>query len=177
MIIIKLTFERWKYNKEYKVWVSSLGRIKSKLFQRKEKHTFVNGTTGYVGVKVYNTKKEDFVIKAVHRLVMETFIGKSDLTVDHVNSNKRDNRLCNLEYVSQKENTRRAEEKLQKELTLDTNSDIQVSEILNSLANIKDLHTHTQFSAVGDVVKDKKHLIAQQRKVNKAFIKLASNLL
>ena len=36
----------------------------------------------------------------VHRLVMLAFHGKSDLTVDHLNMNKQDNRLENLEYVT-----------------------------------------------------------------------------
>ena len=44
----------------------------------------------------------------VHRLVMLAFHGKSDLTVDHLNINKQDNRLENLEYVTVVENTKRA---------------------------------------------------------------------
>ena len=39
---------------------------------------------------------------------MEAFEGKSDLTVDHLNMNKQDNRLENLEYVSAGENSKRA---------------------------------------------------------------------
>ena len=50
--------------------------------------------------KSYNRK--------VHRLVMETFAGESKLTVNHKNGIKTDNRLENLEYVSNKENTRHA---------------------------------------------------------------------
>ena len=44
----------------------------------------------------------------VHRLVMLAFHGKSDLTVDHLNMNKQDNRLENLEYVTAVENIKRA---------------------------------------------------------------------
>ena len=44
----------------------------------------------------------------VHRLVMLAFHGKSDLTVDHLNMNKQDNRLENIEYVTVVENTKRA---------------------------------------------------------------------
>jgi hypothetical protein len=43
----------------------------------------------------------------VHRLVMLAFVGPSDLTVDHINGVKTDNRLVNLEYVTTEENTRR----------------------------------------------------------------------
>ena len=39
---------------------------------------------------------------------MEAFHGKSDLTVDHLNMNKQDNRLENLEYVTSGENSKRA---------------------------------------------------------------------
>lgn len=44
----------------------------------------------------------------VHRLVMLAFHGKYDLTVDHLNMNKQDNRLENIEYVTVVENTKRA---------------------------------------------------------------------
>ena len=44
----------------------------------------------------------------VHILVMLAFHGKSDLTVDHLNMNKQDNRLENIEYVTVVENTKRA---------------------------------------------------------------------
>lgn len=42
--------------------------------------------------------------KAVHRLVLETFLGPSDLEVNHINGNKSDNRLENLEYLTRSEN-------------------------------------------------------------------------
>ena len=43
----------------------------------------------------------------IHRLILECFVGLSDLVVDHLNGNKQDNRLQNLEYITSKENTRR----------------------------------------------------------------------
>lgn len=45
---------------------------------------------GYERIKIYNKSYR------VHRLVMELFKGPSDLTVDHINGIKHDNRLCNL---------------------------------------------------------------------------------
>ena len=44
----------------------------------------------------------------IHRLVLEAFVGKSDLVVDHLNGVRHDNRLENLEYVTQRANTHRA---------------------------------------------------------------------
>lgn len=46
------------------------------------------------------------VNKAVHRLVMESFVGASDLSVDHIDCQKRNNNLSNLQYVTISENTK-----------------------------------------------------------------------
>ena len=40
----------------------------------------------------------------VHRLVIEAFKGKSDLTVDHIDGNKLNNSLDNLQYLTREEN-------------------------------------------------------------------------
>jgi len=42
-----------------------------------------------------------------HRLIMLTFKGESKMPVDHINNIPNDNRLCNLEYVTYKENAHR----------------------------------------------------------------------
>lgn len=46
-----------------------------------------------------------------YRLVMLAFYGKSDLTVDHIDGNKENNNLNNLEYVTQAENVKRFHDK------------------------------------------------------------------
>lgn len=57
---------------------------------------------GYEGVHLYESGKR--YGEFVHRLVARTFIGKSNLPVNHKNLNKRDNRANNLEYVTHQEN-------------------------------------------------------------------------
>ena len=58
--------------------------------------------------KGYKTTNIDKVPLLVHRIVMEAFKGKSDLTVDHIDGNKSNNSLDNLEYVTIQENIKRA---------------------------------------------------------------------
>ena len=58
--------------------------------------------------KGYKTTNIDKVPFLVHRIVMEAFKGKSDLTVDHIDGNKLNNSLDNLEYVTIQENIKRA---------------------------------------------------------------------
>jgi len=57
---------------------------------------------GYAYVYLYNNKKRKFY--SVHRLVIETYKRKSKETVNHINGNKLDNNINNLEYCSHKDN-------------------------------------------------------------------------
>ena len=55
----------------------------------------------YVGLSSYGTVHN----KAVHRLIAEAFLGiHNGLEVNHINENKMDNRLVNLEWITHKEN-------------------------------------------------------------------------
>ena len=82
--------ERWKWNKEYRVYVSNLGNFKN---EHKQNLPFLINQNGYIIIKTENG------YKLAHRLVMLTFCpipNAEDLTVDHKNHNKRDNSLDNL---------------------------------------------------------------------------------
>ena len=63
-------------------------------------------TWGYMTVNLSKNGKGS--TKRVHRLVANAFLGESNLQIDHIDGNKQNNRLDNLEYVTPKENTNRA---------------------------------------------------------------------
>ena len=100
---LHLRIERWKFNKEYGIYVSTLGNFKDRYKRR-------------LPIKVSNSgycyaKTETASWKLAHRLVMLTWKpipDAEDLTVDHLNHNKRDNSIYNLEWVTKEENLRRA---------------------------------------------------------------------
>ena len=103
---IKIKIEKWKFNKEYKVWVSTEGNFKNK--HRQPSRLLVNNS-GYIAIETCKG------LRTAHRLVLKTWrptLNMDALTVDHKNHNKRDNRLCNLEWVTQEENVIRAEQDL-----------------------------------------------------------------
>ena len=95
--------ERWKWNKEYRVYVSNMGHFRDEY--KRPLGVRVN-QSGYLLVKTCR----DF--KKAHRLVMLTWRpipNAEDLTVDHLDHNKRNNALTNLEWVTREENVRRAQ--------------------------------------------------------------------
>ena len=103
MILPKLTFkwERWKFNSDYGVYVSTLGHFKDRY---KRDIPVKIDKKGYVMIKTEQGYRR------AHRLVMLTWRPTDDaenLTVDHLNHNKRDNSLANLEWVTKEVNWER----------------------------------------------------------------------
>ncbi len=92
--------------------VSNLGNIKSlpKLNGvRKSESKILKGGNDKNGYKIFilcknNNRK---TIK-LHRIVIETFKGKSNLPVNHIDGNKQNNNIKNLEYTTILENNRHA---------------------------------------------------------------------
>lgn len=89
-----------KYKEIY--MVSSIGEVwkieKGELIPKK----LSPSKTGYLVTSINNK------MEYVHRIVMTAFCGTSEKHIDHINMNKHDNRIENLEYVTQKENNLRA---------------------------------------------------------------------
>lgn len=63
--------------------------------------------TGYVAVSLRVAGR--YVTRSVHRLIAQTFLGSAcGRDVNHINGDKQDNRLENLEYLSRGDNHRHA---------------------------------------------------------------------
>jgi len=94
--------EEWRDMPEYGglYKVSNTGKIFSRKTGRLRKLTLNHD--GYHRVAlVYKGKRKSWM---VHRLVMLLFVGPSDLTVNHKDSNRSNNHLSNLEYMTHSEN-------------------------------------------------------------------------
>ena len=107
--------EEWKRIKDYPDYeVSNLGNIRRIGSDSILKGRITN--QGYLRVALYGGKalsKTHGRDIPIHRLVIETFNPRNNkaLTVDHINSNKLDNDLYNLTYMTIKDNVRKANNK------------------------------------------------------------------
>lgn len=93
------SIERWRKNTEYGVWVSNQGRIR--LIKNKK---FLEPRINDRGYCVIFTERGAIM---AHRLVAYTWMGgkrNEKYTIDHINSNKRDNRVKNLRWVTEEVN-------------------------------------------------------------------------
>lgn len=85
-----------------KYTVSRCGKVYSVVSGRALK-PFVSGA-GYMALDLYLDGKKHR--RYVHRLVATAFLGCSELTVNHKDEDKTNNKVSNLEYMSQKDNCR-----------------------------------------------------------------------
>ena len=97
--------EIWKDIKEYEglYQVSNLGRVKRVTTGRILKGR--KNTTGYLQIGLCKKGIRDS--KLIHRLVTETFIPNPEnkAEVNHIDENKTNNMISNLEWVTAKENS------------------------------------------------------------------------
>lgn len=106
--------EEWKPIKDFVgVYdVSTNGRIRSYLNNRHgicDNSKIIKGSlgkNGYYTVSLYNPTTQKRKRLLVHRIVAQSFIPNPDNKgfVDHINTNRIDNRVENLRWVTQREN-------------------------------------------------------------------------
>ena len=116
---LHFTIERWKYNPTFELWVSNLGHIRNK--SKADIAPKVN-QKGYCSVCAYGSLNKYLLL---HRVVMLTWKPTPEaeqLTVDHLDHNKRNNALSNLEWVTKEENKQRAQRDY---VNIDFNSSIK----------------------------------------------------
>ena len=101
--------EQWKDIPWY-VWryqASNLGNIKTLKGKHKEKILkWAMSNCWYLHYRLYYNKK--YTQKTAHRLVMIAFKWESNLDVNHIDWNKINNNLENLEYCTKSENMKHA---------------------------------------------------------------------
>ena len=102
---IKLNIERWKYNPTFELYVSNMGHIRNK---SKADIAPKVSPSGYLTVKVHGSINAHMLLHRVVMLTWKPTPEAEELTVDHLDHNKRNNALSNLEWVVAAENMRRA---------------------------------------------------------------------
>ena len=85
-----VNIERWKWNKELRLYVSTHGHFKDE----HKRNIACKVRSNYFWVSANNK----WIL--AHRVVLLTWrplpVDGEPMTVDHLNNNTRDNRLCNL---------------------------------------------------------------------------------
>ena len=131
--------EKWKEIKEFPGYeVSNLGNVRC--FRNSQGKITKNfrilkpllNKDGYYYVDLYNNRKQHH--KRIHRLVLNAFVGEQpNLVANHINGNKLDNKLSNLEWVTPKDNSTLASKQ-----GLYKTKPIQIIETGETYSSIKD---------------------------------------
>tara|TARA_R110001599_G_scaffold77479_1_gene211351 strand:+ start:291 stop:773 length:483 start_codon:yes stop_codon:yes gene_type:complete len=98
------------------------------IFSNNERKVFLKG---WFNRKGYSIVKIDGVTKSRHKVVSEAFLGDrpSGMTINHIDGDKLNNDVSNLEYITEEENRIHAlknglKRNIQHSLTLDVCSDL-----------------------------------------------------
>lgn len=102
--------EEWKDIKEYegKYQISNLGNVKALDYKRTKKEKILKpriNSTGYMVVNLYKNAK--FKTFKIHRLIAQAFIinPENKPCINHIDGNKLNNSIDNLEWCTYRENT------------------------------------------------------------------------
>lgn len=135
--------------------VTKSGRVFRRDKQEEAKY-YVN-SNGYYGVNMYNKKENLHQFRGVHRIVAETFIPNPAQfeVVNHLDNDRKNNRVENLEWTTQSENLKYAHKQgrtnnksgMECHLTKYTDDEIrQVCELLQAGYRNKDIAKMTPVS-------------------------------
>ena len=99
--------EIWKDVPGYENYmISNLGNVKSLNYNHTDREHLLSpgNCNGYLRVNLCKNGVKKYFL--VHRLVYSTFVGEipEGCEINHINENKTDNRLCNIEAISHKAN-------------------------------------------------------------------------
>lgn len=97
--------EEWRYFRDTIYQISNKGRIKNTKTGRITYGSKADCGYNRFEIKFPDGKHKNFL---VHRLVYECFVSPMYDVINHINGNKNDNRVENLESVSQQENMQKA---------------------------------------------------------------------
>lgn len=155
-----------KYELKYPYYVTEDGHIWSEYSKKFIRE--LPDKNGYLKVRLSSTDLPNGKQHAysVHRLVLENFCpveNMDKLQVNHINGNKADNRLCNLEWATNAENIHHAMENglLAKVNGMAKLSPEQVMEIVSLLLTKK--YTYQQIANMYNVHKETIARIKQKR--------------
>lgn len=126
------------YDFDQKYIIHDMGYIFSTIREEFLK-PFSDGRRGYDKVKVYDVNRIPYTV-SVHRLVMENFNPITDMEkyeVDHLNNDKQDNRIENLQWVTKQENVRRQNERIIERTSIDEEGNVVIAGKRNIVQDYK----------------------------------------
>jgi hypothetical protein len=86
--------------------ISNYGEIISLYFGNNKKLKLYKGSHGYLCINLHKDKKQ--YVYLVHRLLYESFYNVKSTrknVIDHIDNNKLNNNLLNLQYITNRENS------------------------------------------------------------------------
>ena len=137
-----IKFYRHPFSEDY--LASKNGKILSIKWNKKRILKFRKTGSNYLTFCFYeNNKKRDYYI---HRFVFETFKGEipKGMEIDHVDGDKKNNSISNLQLLLHKENVRKSNCKKMISLNIETKEEI-IFDSLKEVAEFYQIHKTTVF--------------------------------